>query len=657
MKAKPTSRLSFDDFDERRNPRPVVQGFDRIVESAISRRGFLGVITLGSGAAALGTGTLLSSLARTAEAGSLKGFVGSRFAFEPIPIATDFTVNVPPGYQWQVVVSWGQPLFPDAPGFDAGTGGTAETQAQSFGENTDGMELFLIDGSEVIAVNHEYVNPEVNLPEARAAAIAELEDAAATDPTVDVEADLEVLPRTADEVLKLQNAQGVTVMEVARRESGWVILQESPFNRRITHNTDMRISGPAAGHELMRTTADPEGVRVLGTLNNCGSGRTPWGTYLTCEENFNGYFGSTDESFVPSESFDRYGIGAESRYRYEDFDERFDVSKNPNEPNRFGWIVEIDPSDASSTPVKRTALGRFKHENAETVLAPDGRLVVYMGDDERGEYLYKYVSTHAYVAGGDTHQLLDDGQLFVAKFSDDMSGEWIALTPESTGMSAAEILIHTRMAASAVDATTMDRPEWVAVNPVAVQAYCALTNNSSRGIEPNAGGDPTPVGGPNPREANQYGQIVRWYPADADHAASAFQWDLFVTAGNPQVYSDDYAGSENVNAGNLFNSPDGMQFDSNGLLWIQTDGDDSNADDYAGMGNNQMLIGDPASGEIARFLTGPQGSEVTGLTWSTDRRTAFVGIQHPGGTWPDGIDNMPRSAVIAVTREDNGVLG
>lgn len=307
--------------------------------------------------------------------------------------------------------------------------------------------------------------------------------------------------------------------------------------------------------------------------------------------------------------------------------------------------------------MKRTALGRFKHENAACVLAPDGRVVVYLGDDERGEYLYKYVSTHAYVAGGETEHLLNDGQLYVAKFNDDMSGEWLALTPESTGMDAAEILIHTRMAASAVDATTMDRPEWVAVNPIAVQAYCALTNNSRRGISPNAGGDETPVGGPNPREANNYGQIVRWYPSNADHADTGFSWDLYVMAGNPLVHSDAYAGSENINAGNLFNSPDGMMFDSNGLLWIQTDGSDSNAGDYEGMGNNQMLVGDPATGEIARFLTGPKGSEVTGITWSADRRTAFVGIQHPGGTWPHGIDNMPRSAVIAVKRQDNGILG
>ena len=652
------SGLSFDAFDEARDPRPDVQDFDRVVAAAIDRRGFLGVLALGSGAAALGPGTLLATFTGSTDASAATAATGSRFGFEPIPVATDFTVHVPEGYSWQVLASWGEPLFPDAPDLDPATGGSAESQARSFGENTDGMELFAIGGRQVLAVNHEYVNPEINLVAASAAAreaaaaAAEAGPGGETDAT-SVDAEVEVLPTSAEEVLKLQNAQGVSVMEVAEGENGWAIVKDSPFNRRITQNTEMRIAGPAAGHDLLKTAADPDGTRALGTLNNCGSGRTPWGTYLTCEENFNGYFGASDAEAALPEAFARYGIEAESRYAYERFDGRFDVSKHPNEPNRFGWIVEIDPSDASSTPVKRTALGRFKHENAASVLARDGRVVVYLGDDERGEFLYKYVSNGAYVPGGDTDSLLDDGRLFAARFDDDMRGAWLELTPEATGMDAAEILIHTRMAASKVGATTMDRPEWVAVNPVAIEAYCALTNNKNRGLEPNAGGDATPVGGPNPREANGFGQIVRWYPSDDDHASEAFEWDLFVMAGNPEVFDDAYAGSENVNAGNLFNSPDGMQFDSTGLLWIQTDGDDGNEGDFRGMGNNQMLVGDPATGEIVRFLTGPKGSEVTGLTWSADRRTAFVGIQHPGGTFPDGIEGMPRSSIIAVRRDDD----
>jgi len=300
---------------------------------------------------------------------------------------------------------------------------------------------------------------------------------------------------------------------------------------------------------------------------------------------------------------------------------------------------------------------------ADFVIAADGRVVVYSGDDERGEFLYRFVSDSPYVAGGNNGDLLDSGRLQVAKFHDDMTGEWLDLTPETTGIaSMAEVLIHARMAASAVGATTMDRPEWVAVNPTRAEAYCALTNNRNRGVKPNAGGDATPVGGPNPRAENNYGQIVRWVPEGGDHAAPGFTWDLFVTAGNPTVHDDAYAGSANVTADNMFNSPDGIAFDPTGVLWIQTDGNYGNEGDFAGQGNNQMLAADPGTGEIRRFLVGPVACEVTGLAWSADRRTMFVGIQHPGedgvtSHFPGGGQSVARSTVIAVRRSDGGPVG
>ncbi|MEN0086955.1 MAG: PhoX family phosphatase [Pseudomonadota bacterium] len=625
-----TEHLSWDEWDELQSPRAEETGFDAVVERAVSRRGFLaGVLAIGSGAAVMGAGSILGATEARAMAAT------SRFAFDGIAIQTDFTVHVPDGYTWKSVAKWGQPLFSDVADLDEETGGSVEGAMRVFGENTDGMEHFAVNGHELIAVNHEYVNPKLNLPQN--------EDG---------------VPTSADDVLKLQSLQGVTVMEVAEGDDGWDIVVDSPFNRRITQNTAMRLAGPAAGHDLLKTPTDPTGTEVLGTMNNCGAGKTPWGTYLTCEENFNGYFGSTDEGFERPDAFKRYGIGDTGRYAYEKFDARFDVSKNPNEPNRFGYIVEIDPSDPNSKPVKRTALGRFKHENAAVALAPDGRVVVYLGDDERGEFLYKFVSSGVYQTGGDTSTLLDEGQLYVAKFEDDQTGRWVPLTPETTGMTDdAEIAIHTRIAASAVGATTMDRPEWVAVNPIAVEGYVALTNNKNRAIKPNAGGDETPVNGPNPRAENRYGQIARWYPANDDHASEEFSWDLYVMAGNPTVHDDAYAGSDNINEGNLFNSPDGMMFDTNGMLWIQTDGDDDNEGDFVGMGNNQMLAGDPATGEIRRFMTGPNGSEVTGLTWSADKRTMFVGIQHPAGSFPDGGGKLSRSTVIAIKRQDNAPVG
>lgn len=632
---KQPHEISADDWDEMNFPRPDENDFDRVVERAISRRGFIGsVLAFGSGAAVMGTGLLSSTSARAQEAAA------SRFPFTAIPTHTDGTVHVPEGYNWKVMVRWGDPLFSAADGYDVSEGGPLENSDMIFGENTDGMESFSYQGHQLIAINHEYTNRKTNLPAAQ-----------------------EGTPANADDVLKLQNLQGIAVMEIAEGENGWSVVKDSPFNRRITHNTPMKIAGPAAGHDLMKTEADPTGTQSLGTMNNCGSGKTPWGTYLTCEENFNGYFGSSETSqdqkpIQLNEGYARYGIGPDGwGYDYHKWDARFDTAKNPHEPHRVGWVVEIDPTKPDSTPVKHTGLGRFKHENAEVVLAADGRVIVYMGDDERGEFLYKFRSNGTYQPGGSTDGLLDDGTLYVAKFNDDGTGEWLPLTPETTGMEMGEMLIFARKAGSAVGATTMDRPEWISANPHAVEAYCCLTNNKNRGVKPNAGGDETPVNGPNPRETNRYGQIVRWRPHNDDHASDTFDWDLYVMAGNPTVYNNVYGGSENVTEGNLFNSPDGMAFDTSGLLWIQTDGDDSNEEDFAGMGNNQMLVGDPVTGEIARFLTGPNGCEVTGLCWSTDRRTMFVGIQHPGGDWPDGNGGLPRSSVVAIKRDDNGLIG
>ena len=624
------NEVSFDDYDDIINPRPEESEFDRIVERAISRRGILGGTLAFGGFAALG-GTAIPEMARAAT---------DRFAFQAIPTSTADAITVPPGFKAEVVVRWGDPMFSGEPEFDHATRGNGTSQARAFGDNTDGMELFAHDGKLLLAVNNEYTNRSIiwgNRPDGKA--------------------------ETDDDVIKGKMAHGLTVVELAEGDGGWGIVKDSPFNRRITPDTEMEITGPAAGHDLMKTAADPTGTRTLGTWNNCGNGSTPWGTYLACEENFNGYFSSSDENVAITPEQKRYGISNKDwGYGWARVDERFDISKHPNEANRAGYVVELDPSDPTSTPKKRTALGRFKHENAETVINPDGRVVVYMGDDERGEFLYRYVSDGVYAPGAPTDSLLEDGTLYVAKFQDNGIGKWLELNPETTGLaSQAEVCIHTRLAASAVGGTTMDRPEWVAANPRAPEVYCALTNNKNRGIKPNAGGDLTPVGGPNPREANNYGQVVRWWPEGGDHTASHFTWDLYVMAGNPTQHNDANAGSDNVNADNMFNSPDGLKFDSSGIVWIQTDGNYSNAEGFAGQGNNQMLAGDPVTGEIRRFLVGPRQCEVTGLTWSPDLRTMFVGIQHPGergdSHWPEGGDAVPRSAIIAVTRDDGGVIG
>jgi len=447
----------------------------------------------------------------------------------------------------------------------------------------------------------------------------------------------------------------------------------------------------------MRTSEDPTGRRVFGTLNNCGNGYTMWGTYLTCEENFNGYFGTTSGSDSRDASKRRYGLsGTTSGYRWEVHDDRFDYVKEPNESNRFGWIVEIDPFDPTSTPKKRTALGRIKHENAAQTLAKDNRVVVYMGDDQANDYVYKFVSDGKYdpaptaFAYAQNRNLLESGKLYVAKFEagatqGDMmgTGRWILLdraTPTTTPgqtlgdlfATQADLLIDTRLAADAVGATPMDRPEWVTVHPETNEVYLTLTNNSGRTAEK--------VDDANPRASNSWGQIIRWREAGGDAGALTFEWDLFVLAGNPVAFadrSDLRSGSANVTADNTFNSPDGLAFDADGRLWIQTDGNFSNSGSYAGQGNNQMLIANPVTKEIRRFLVGPSGCEVTGITWTPDQKYVFVNIQHPGeygshprrpdvqpwddplafSQWPERSGGRPRSSTVVVWRTDGGKVG
>ncbi len=563
--------------------------------------------------------------------------------FRPVSANAYDTITVPEGFEWRVLAAWGDPLWSRGSGFDPATRGTAASQAMAFGDNCDGMAFFQVNDRYLLVVNNEYCNLDIIYGN-RASG----------------------LPENDDDVYKGMAAHGVSIFEVSRRDGQWRLVLDSPYNRKITAITPADITGPAKGHDLLKTVADPTGTRSLGTWNNCGNGVTPWGTYLTCEENFNGYFATPSEPEAElSDTLKRYGIkNRDWGYDWARVDDRFDVAKHPNEPHRVGYIVEIDPSSPQSIPKKRTALGRFKHENCEVVVADNGHVVAYMGDDERGEFIYRFISRGKYVPGTvGNDELLEDGTLSVAKFEADGRGRWIELTPATTGMSREEICIFSRVAGSTVGATTMDRPEWVAANPHKAEVYCCLTNNKHRGIKPNAGGDPTPVGGPNPRKANRYGQIVRWVPDQGDHTAPGFSWDLFVIAGNPEVHSDAKAGSANVNADNLFNSPDGLAFDSLGNLWIQTDGDYSNEGDFAGMGNNQMLMADVETGEIRRFLVGPKECEITGLTWSNDKHTMFVGVQHPGEDnpsechFPEGGRSVPRSAVIAITRTDGGYVG
>jgi secreted PhoX family phosphatase len=575
-----------------------------------------------------------------ADAPDLPGFV-------PVPPSAADRVVVPAGHVATLLYKWGDPTgIPGAmPAWRPDASTSAADQALQAGMHHDGMHFFPLarDGQRgLLVLNHEYTDegllhadgaPGANLPE---------------------------------RVRKSQHAMGVSVIEVAAGPGGWQQVLPSRYARRIHGNTPMRMAGPAAGAPAMRTAMNPAGDAVLGTLANCAMGVTPWGTYLTCEENFQGYFGGPGKAppDLPA-SLKRYGVAPGAQWvNWWQHDERFDVTRHPNEAHRFGWVVEIDPMDPAATPVKRTALGRKRQESATCTLTRDGRVAVYMGDDGRFEYIYKFVSHGRVQPGGAAanRDLLDHGTLYAARFDAGGRGEWRPLVAGAGGLATlADVVINARGAADAVGATPMDRPEWIAVHPVSGEVFVTLTNNTQRGTPGRPGVDAA-----NPRAGNGTGHIIRWREAAGDAAATAFTWDVFVLAGDP---ADAASASRYPSAdADAFGSPDGLHFDGGGLLWIQTDmsGQLMHKGALARLGNNQMLCANVATGRIRRFMTGPRGCEITGCVVTPDRRTLFVNIQHPGetsddggtaGHWPDGGNARPRSAIVAVRRTDGGVLG
>ncbi|UTW07914.1 PhoX family protein [Pseudomonas benzenivorans] len=637
--------------------------FNELIETPLARRQVL------AGGAALGTLAFLgAALPRVSLAGEHAGQAQGKPAFRsrrklpftPVAISRADGISVPDGYKASPFIPWGTPITGSYPAFLEDASNSAEDQAQQTGMHHDGMHFFPIDAQRgpgrssdhgLLVLNHEYIDAGLIHPNG---------------PTV-----VDGKRVSADEVRKEINAHGVSVVEIRRNlQGGWDVLP-SARNRRITAATPMEIRGPARGHALLRTRYSPQGTATRGTQNNCANGFTPWGTYLTCEENWAGYFAARD-SELPRE-LSRYGVRGSSRYGWEtlagDEFERFDASRKAssaeddyrNEPNHFGWIVEIDPFAPESVPVKRTALGRFAHEGLVFAPVKPGRpLVCYSGDDSQNEYIYKYVSRDKYRPGRSNGSLLDDGTLYVARFDANGKGKWLPLAIQDKAFQKAcaaagvtfadqgEVLINTRLAADIVGATKMDRPEWGAVNPDSGEVYFTLTNNKSRS-EPDAA---------NPRPANAYGHIIRWRERSWNHAGRSFSWSLFLLAG-PESDSVGPNGQP-LGAHSLLASPDGLWFDPEGRLWIQTDMSGSQLSSGP-FGNNQMLVADPRSGELKRFLVGPQGAEVTGISATPDFRTLFVNIQHPGegstadnllSTWPDGPGKRPRSSTVIISRED-----
>ena len=669
--------------------------FQEVVEARVSRRSFLGGGLATAAAVSLGGVSALLKAVPAAAQDRGRRFRGPLLGFQGIEVSTADTVVVPPGYTAEVLIAWGDPVS-KGPEFKQDASNSAADQALQWGMHNDGVVYFPISGSRhgLLAQNNEYDDEGLLFPDG-------------------------IANWNEEKTNKALNAHGVSIIEIKRgrdrhddhhrrwrspwfsKDSEWRVVRPSKYARRITGQTPIRIGGPAAGDPRLCTSADPAGKIVLGTLNNCAMGFTPWGTYLTCEENFNGFFFRTTAAPDPRTAMERrYGISPfASGFRWHTTHPRFNADIESNEPNRFGWVVEIDPFNPKSTPVKRTALGRIKHEGAWVQETKHGKIVVYMGDDERNEYIYRYVSNLPWrVARWRRINPLDDGILYVAKFHADGTGEWLPLTPADVpptldhpmGWTLNDILINTRAAADAVGATMMDRPEWIDTFPKALTAIATLTNNNRRGTTPVPPGEPAannpdgsttagsarpPVDAINPRVINNYGHIITW-KYDNDFDEPDFDWDIFVLCGDPA----NPAHGSTIN-GDKFAAPDGIYVAPSGRLWIETDVSSNtiNAGAYTGFGNNQMVCADPETGEIRRFLQGPKGCEITGVFTTPDERTMFVGIQHPGETpdlpsaadsrndpanpkmfssWPDGDEGgRPRSSCIVITKDDGGEIG
>ncbi len=578
-----------------------------LIQRRLSRRDALrGLVGVGA-AAALGH-ELLGSTALAQEAGP------SSLTFKEVAHTLDKTHHIPEGYEAQVLIRWGDPVVAGAPPFDPANL-TVAGQDKQFGYNCDFIGLHPLPlGSKagdrfLMVVNHEYTNTNLMF-----AGIGQGRASRTKASKAQVEVEIA--------------AHGGSVIEIAREGGVWNVVKNSKYARRLTGMTAMEISGPAAGHDKLKTTADATGRKVLGMLNNCAGGETPWGTWLTGEENFNGYFGGDAEKMPDAKAYKRYGVTKATWYAWAQHIDRFNVEKEPNEPNRFGWIVEIDPYDPGAPPVKRTALGRFKHEGCHHALAKDGRVAVYMGDDERLDYVYKFVTSRAWnpTDRAANKNLLDEGTLYVARFADDGKIAWLPLvhgqgplTAENGFASQADILIYTRQAADLLKATPMDRPEDVEVNPVSGRVYVMLTNNPTRKHEQ--------VNGANPRASNTQGHVIEIVPKDGDQASTEGTWSIFIAAGKPGIDAGaryHRATSEN----GWLSCPDNCAFDSKGRIWIATDG----APGAAGVADG--LYGADTAGHgraLTRcFFQAPTGAEVCGPIFTPDDATLFLAIQHPG---------------------------
>lgn len=636
--------------------------------------------------------------------------------FKAVAHSTAETMTVAEGYKAEMILPLGTPLMPGLDDWKDNREQSAESFEWRMGDNHDGMWFFGKNSNAydakasengLLVMNHEYVNSEELSPFGYY--VIEDKDAAP----------LFQRRRLASDVRREVNCHGVAVVEMKRRANGmgYEMVPNSKYNRRITSSTTAQLAGPVAGSDLVKTKFDPTGFQTRGINNNCGAGLSPWGTYLTTEENFLGVFarGQDASQLSASDNYGRERYGAlenspGSRYLWHTPDakdaiitdefSRWDMTAvgasaaddYRNGFNTFGYITEIDPFDQNSTPQKRTAMGRFAHENCAYAPVKQGKPVVfYMGDDARGEYIYKFVSkamwSNADIGGGlkAGDKYLNEGTLYVAVFHEDGRGEWRPLVHGQNGLDATnaelpfagqdEVLVYARAAGDALGATKMDRPEWVSVSPMTGDVYVTLTNNKYRGVR-----DDQPLSAANPRSyevggksrGNDNGHIIRWAETGGDHAATSFEWDIYLFGAPSDLSAENLS---QLSASNDLSSPDGLYFDPRGVLWIQTDdgaytdttscmllaalpGKVSDGTTITTSAGQQTRIGMPASNDnIKRFFVGPEGCEVTGITMTPDFKTLLINIQHPGNTWGAVAGgSTPRSATVMITREDGDVI-
>ncbi|MFC0526784.1 PhoX family protein [Phytohabitans kaempferiae] len=658
--------------------------FGDVVQAEVSRRGVVragavGALVLGfAGAGAAAAAPALAAPGGAGAAPDVEALKASptkgALTFSTIPPNRLDNFVVPNGYDHSVVIRWGDPVVPGAPAFNLNRQ-TVHAQSKQFGYNNDFVAVLPLDKKgdrALLVVNHEYTNENLMFPGFTS---------------------LDAL--SVEQIRVAIAAHGLSVVELERvGDTGeWRLATKGAlkYNRRITaHQTRFDVTGPAAGSAFLKTAADPRGKVVIGTLNNCAGGVTPWGTILSGEENFNQYFvGGDGVPEADKAKLARYGISTTARYpsdsrKWDRADERFDLTRHPNEANRFGWIVEVDPFDPEARPRKHTALGRFKHEGANVIVSRSGHVAAYMGDDERFDYLYKFVTDKKFQKGNSWQArehnltLLESGTLYVAKLdytsaseidgsgklpSDGAfngSGRWIPLVRGDKsfvpGMTAAEVLTFTRLAGDAVGATKMDRPEDVEPNLVNGKIYVALTNNTNRGTGSNPKADEA-----NPRTANRHGHILELTEDRGDHTSETFTWSVPIVCGDPADPATYFAGYDKTKVSPI-SCPDNVAFDGAGNLWISTDGN--------ALGTNDGLFATPVSGpergHLKQFLTVPLGAETCGPFITTDNQSVFVAVQHPGeitgasieapaSTWPDG--DYAKPGVVVTWRLDGKPIG